>query len=104
LGVGTSPKRVAILSLCGVLAIVALVVGAFLTADTDASACHDCNADQGRYLGPLVFFFAALNVAGWWGDVALGAALRGTRAMSDADSFYGLSAASVAAAPSWCFF
>jgi hypothetical protein len=97
LRLGTSPKRAAIFSPCGVLAIVTLVVVAFLTADRDASACHECNAYQGRYLSPLVFFFAALNVAGWCGGVALGSALRGTRAMSDADRFYGLTAASVAA-------
>jgi hypothetical protein len=90
----TSPKRAAILSLCGVLGIVAFVAAGFISADT--SPCNDCNAYQGRYVSPLFFFFGALNVAGWYGGVALGASLRGSRIVSDEDRLYRLASLSVA--------
>jgi hypothetical protein len=67
----TSPKRAAILSLCGVLGIVASVVAGFVSADT--TPCNDCSAYLGRYVSPLFLFFGAFNVAGWYGGVAFGA-------------------------------
>src|SRR4029453_13931823 len=60
----SSPKRAAILSLGGVFKIVALVLVAVVSADADPSAGRECNTYLGHYLSPLVFFFAALNVAG----------------------------------------
>jgi hypothetical protein len=55
LALGTSPKRAAIVSLFGVVGIIALVVVGFVSADT--SPCHDCNAYHGRYLSPYAFFW-----------------------------------------------
>jgi hypothetical protein len=95
LALGTSPKRAAIVSLFGVLGVIALVVGSFVSADT--SPCHECNAYHGRYLSPYAFILGALNVAGWYGGVALGANLRGSRIVSDEDRLYRLASASVAA-------
>ena len=95
LALGTSPKRAAIVSLFGVLGIIALVVVSFVSADT--SPCHECNAYHGRYLSPYAFFLGALNVAGWYAGVALGANLRGSRIVSNEDRLYRLASASVAA-------
>ena len=89
LALGTSAKRAAILSLCGLLAIAALVVAVVVSADTDSSTCRECNDYFGHFLSPLVFASAAMNVVGWYGGVAFGARLRGSRIVTN-DKFYGL--------------
>jgi hypothetical protein len=45
----------------------------------------------------LRLLLGALNVAGWYCGVALGASLRGSRIVSDEDRLYRLASASVAA-------
>lgn len=99
LAFATSPKRSAILSLCGVLAIAGLLVAVWLSADTDpnGTACGECVDYWGRYFSPLVFAFAAMNVLGWYVCVAVGARLRGTKPFGDKDWFYGVIAGSVGA-------
>jgi hypothetical protein len=97
MALGTSVKRAAILHVCGVGLIVAVVVLAFVSADADSSSCSECSAYYGRYLSPLVFFFAALNVAGWSAGLAVSASMRGARAVTDEDRFYRLTSGSVAA-------
>jgi hypothetical protein len=99
LAFGTSSKRAAVLSLCGVLAIAGLVVArwAFGDTDPDSTACGECVDYWGHYFSRLVFVFAAMNVLAWYVGVAVGARLRRSRTFTDADWAHGLISGSVGA-------
>jgi hypothetical protein len=82
---GTSAKRVLILTAFGVCAVVALVVAALVFAPSSPSTCRECNEYFGRWLSPLTFFSASLNVGAWFGGVLFGASMRSrkTSALDD---------------------
>ena len=86
LAFGTSPRRAAVRSLCGVLALAGMVVARWIFADTDpdSTACgEECVDYWGHYFSPLVFGFAAINVLAWYVCVAVGARIRGSRTVTD---------------------